>query len=252
MKIPSTIPTRTANKRRRDANKALDAVGAELKTLSVTNVFEPENAPRAGTIMARTLLLDFVADRLSRRLKEFQRRPDISAVTKLAALFFVENPTHPSIGTYHWGARIFSELHNCCQLLDAVSYSNTLRWVIKLDEIHDLEYTRSGTYNNACMIKAYNVLMDVMAKRINTPELLFTKADDELMELISLCEDYNEHTAGAHINIDHLLEPAPAAEKKRIIHGLDNSSATLQSLMFSVYVSLRFNSETGRQYDDYY
>jgi len=204
------------------------AILLELKDLTATDISTPENAPQAGAIFARMLLLDFVGCAVG------INRPDGTFdATKRACEHFTPETT-PGRDTYFWALRTFSELHNCREsveqhldatelLLDAISDAK--------GNVGDSVFTRANelVFETVCYIKAYNLILEVEATLTKTPEL--TQAKKRVKDIIDACKKCNKTIGADRINTDKLNDRTPRNAKQSIRHNLDNSAATLLTIM---------------------
>lgn len=172
------------------ATPTIDAVIEELTTLAATDITAPENARRAGDIMARTLLLDYVA--YTAKIDA----PSTYTLQTQACAFFGKNLNHKTWDTYVWGARIYAELHNCRQVTEhhtatADVFLRILKDVRtwKDNQIH-YDFAKNFVFDSVRRVKAYNVVMEVIAQVFDTPELILARISAR--PLINDCIECNQ------------------------------------------------------------
>jgi len=211
--------------------ECVDSVAKELAELASIDITAPENVPQVGTLMTRMLLLDFVACAAS-----ITRPDEIDNVTYRTADFFNKNSHNKTLDTYLWGVRMYSELNNCRTLVESRIEATVLLLDLLLDHPGTgTEFDRIETIvlDTVCYIKAYNLLMDIAAKKLGTPELALAKKDTH--SIILLCKVYNKSHEVSLFYVDYLIGRTPKEAKTEMIQTVNRTAATLFSAMVSGY-----------------
>jgi hypothetical protein len=229
---PPKIKTwlRAEEKRKQSYHKDFESVAKELNELVELDITAPENVPHVGTLMTRMLFLDFVA-----QATKINKSNGVINATNRTADYFDKNPHNKTKNAYLWGIRMYSELHNCLTLVEARAKASDCLLDLSLTRRTDIAEHDSLVFVNETIyyIKAYNLLMDIVAKKFKTPELILAKIS--LEKIIRACVVHNTAFGKATFDVENLIEQAPQLAKSEILHSINHSAATLFSAMVAGY-----------------
>ncbi len=221
---------RADEKKKQSYLKDFESITKELNELVELNITTPENAPHVGTLMTRMLFLDFVA-----HATKINKSNGVIDATNRTAEYFNKNPHNKTKSAYLWGVRMYSELHNCLTLVESRAKASDC--LLDLSLTHESDITEHGSFDfvneTIYYIKAYNLLMDVVAKKFKTPELILAKIS--LGKIIRACAMYNTAIGKTSFDVENLIEQAPQRAKSEILNNINHSAATLFSAMVAGY-----------------
>jgi len=246
----ATAAPETAKPKRKRAKKAAPTVSADavaelsfaLTALYNRDISTPENAPIAGNIFARMMLLTFVADMLG--IPTDGRE----AATGRAKGFFNAHPRHPTADAYYWGLKMYSELHNCRQYVEQKESNARVFLGLLIDTLAIQEtikdksnfiFAKNLVIDATRYIKAFNETMTAMAKIHDTPELSLVKIS--IAELIKGGEAYNKRASGEdRIDIE-TMRATPPKDMQYIIKDFHRRShMTVLSLLNVAHMNMVF------------
>jgi len=206
-----------------------ESISDELNKLVTLDITAPEHEMGVGSLMTRMLFLGFVTYAAKK-----DKDNDIINATNRTTDFYNKNPNNKTKNTYLWGVRMYSELHNCLTFIESrVEASNYLLDLLQKSNNRD-EISKSEHFDfitgTICYMKAYNLLMDAVAKKFKTPELVFAKIS--LNKIIRACESYSSVDESS-FDVSYLDEYAPSRAKSEILSAINLGAATLFSAMVS-------------------